>query len=191
MMTYRAGSNVRWLGLVLGMAALLGVEALAGVKETARSLMFWRGAWPETLIITGNYARPRLLGEQAQRKTKLPVIIVSREAQGDQIFYLPSQPEAMPIAVEKYLEFIEVMVRPKRVIVLGDAAYISARYVDPLRERYPTIILAGKDWVTNAEQLGKIIGYRRLRKHYHERLVELLEAEAHRADAASAMPMAE
>jgi hypothetical protein len=165
------------------------LEADAGVKQAARSLMFWRGRWPETLIITGNYARPRLLAEQAQWGTKLPVIIVSREAQGDQIFYLPARPEAMQVAENKYLEFIEVMIRPRRVVVLGDESFIASRYVDALRERYPTIIVAGRDWVTNAEQLGKIIGYRRLKKHYHERLQQLLEAEAHRTAGSPVQPL--
>ena len=159
----------------------LCAEAIAG--QGVRRLMFWRGRWPETLIITGNYARPRLLAEQAQRETDLPVIVVSRESQGEEIYYLPAQPEAMQIPAEDYLEFIEVMIRPQRIVVLGDESFISAQYVDVLRERYPTIILSGKDWVTNAEQLGKIVGRRGLKRHYHKRLQELIEAEAHRTTA--------
>jgi hypothetical protein len=164
--------------------ASFAAETQAGLWNKVTSLAFWKRQWPETLIVTGNYAKPRLLAEQAQKKTDLPIILVSEEAGGNEVYYLPEKPEALRIAEGRFLEFVEVMVRPQRVVVLGDTNYVPEMYVSKLRERYPTIVLSGDDWIETAQELGKIIGYRRLPKHYRANLKQLLEAEAHSTEAA-------
>lgn len=144
-----------------------------------RNLAFWRARRLDTLILTGNYAKPRLLAEQAQAQTNLPIVLVSQEHGGDEIYYLPSKPSAMRIEPRKFLEFVDVMLRPKRIVVLGDQTYVPARYVDMFKDRYPTIVISGNDWIANAEQLGKVLRTSFLARNYQRNLMQLLEAEAH------------
>ena len=175
--------TTRRMGYVLRCATVLllagSIAAEAGLWNKMTSWAFWTRQWPATLIVTGNYAKPRLLAEQAQAATDLPVILISQETGGDDIFYLPDEPEAMQIQTGKYLEFIEVMIRPKRVVVLGNGEYVPSKYVDMLKDRYPTIVISGADWIKNAEQLGKMLGSPWLARRYRKNLMQLLESEAH------------
>lgn len=171
--------NTKVVGLVVVFVFVGSFVAEAGMWNKMTSWAFWARKWPETLIVTGNYAKPRLLAEQAQDATDLPVILISQESGADEVYYMPEGPEAMKIQNSKYLEFIEVMIRPQRVVVLGNGDYVPEDYVDVLKTRYPTIVISGEDWIKNAEQLGKIVGSRWLAGRYRKNLMKLLESEAH------------
>ncbi len=171
--------QLAWSALAVMAGLMLSADAEAGLWNKMKSLSFWTRQWPETLIVTGNFAKPRLLAEQAQRKTDLPIIVISPETGGDEIYYLPAKPETLKIAPDKYMEFIEVIVRPKRIVVLGGDEFVAPKYVERFRGTYPTIVVSGDDWIRNAEQFGQIIGYKRLARHYRKSLTKLLEAEAH------------
>ena len=170
--------------LVAAAAFLLASNLQAGFSDLLEKIPFWPRHWPETLIVTGNYAKPRLLAELTQRKTDLPVLLISEEEQGDEIYYLPTEPEAMRIPARKYMEFVEVMMRPKRVVFLGGREYVDQAYVDKVQDNYSTIVISGRDWIKNARELGKLVGYGGLERQYRKQLHILLEAEAHTPESA-------
>ena len=119
----------------------------------------------ETLLITGNFGKSRILAELAQAKKKHPILLISPEADGDRIFFLPTAPEAASVAPDRFREFIEFL-QPKRVVILGDERYVPERYTDELRGRFPLVVVDGEDWRKNATALGGVLGYRRLARRY-------------------------
>jgi hypothetical protein len=127
----------------------------------------WFGARRiETLVVTGNFAKSRLLAELYQRRTKQPILIVSPEGiNNDQLFYLPSKAGCMALDPAKYAEWVEYL-SPTRVIFLGDTAYVPQTYVDQVRGRFPVVILNGRDWLDNAKALGGLIKDKGLAKLY-------------------------
>jgi hypothetical protein len=164
-------------------AVLLAVSLNAGAGPISwffRSPL-WPWGWPDTLIVTGNYSDSRLLGEVAQRRTKQPLIIISPEEDGDHVFYLPyKEKEALELGEGQYLEFIETMLRPDKIVFLGSDAMVPRdEYVAPLRANYTCLVIEGDDWDRNAKQLGKILRsgirgpYRRVRS-------KLEKAKSHR-----------
>lgn len=173
-------------GLLLGVLALsMWAPASFGAilpLQKMKSSRFWPGHWPETVIVTGNYAKPRLLAEWAQRETNLPIILISPEAGGDELYYMPAPPDARQIDRGKFVELIDVLLRPKRVIFLGDERYINESYKESIQGQYPTIVISGKDWVKNADELGRLVGVRDLETRFRNSLIKLLEAESHRGD---------
>lgn len=143
------------------------------------------GAWPkwfgkrrvETLVVTGNFAKSRLLAELFQYETKQPIVLISPEDFGrEQLFFMPRKPEAMVFEPSKYSEFVDFL-RPQRVVFLGDTAFVPQSYVDQVRGRYPTVVLNSRDWIDNAKALGTLIKDKGLAKRYGS-YFEKLEAAA-------------
>lgn len=145
-----------------------GMVAQAGWLNRVNVFKKWRSRNRiDTLLVTGNYGRSRLLAALAQHKRKHPILLISPEAGGqEELFFMPSRPEAEPIPQQEFLNFIGFL-NPRRIIILGDADYVPARYVDELRRNnFSTIVLNSEDWNKNAEALAGIIDYKRLPKHY-------------------------
>lgn len=131
----------------------------------------------ETLVVTGNYAKSRLLGELFQHQTKQPIVLISPEDGGrEQLFFLPSVPEAMAFEAAKFAEFVDFL-HPNRVVFLGDSSFVPPTYIDQVRGRYPTVVLNSRDWMDNAKALGVVIKDRGLAKRYSS-YFEKLEAAA-------------
>lgn len=126
----------------------------------------------DTLLITGNIARSRLLAEMIQFKTGQPVLVISPSANGEQLYFLPAKDEAGAIETAKYMEFIDYL-HPGRVVILGGPRYVPADFANPVRDRYPTLMVAGEDWIKNAEALGKIFRVRKLPGRYAELLQKI------------------
>ncbi|MFO7820739.1 MAG: hypothetical protein R6V56_01570 [Lentisphaeria bacterium] len=163
---------------VLG-AFMLTATSHGALIPKLKSSSFWPGHWPKTVLVTGNFAKPRLLAEIAQRETNLPIILVSPEDNGDELYYMPPPPNARRIQPDKYVELIDVLLRPRRIIFIGDADYLDPSYKEKLKDKYPAISISGDDWIENARELGNLIGVGGLHKKYRQNLIKLLEAEAH------------
>ncbi|MBT3380387.1 MAG: hypothetical protein HN742_02615 [Lentisphaerae bacterium] len=170
----RAGRWQRCLVLVVGLA-LCG-QAQAGFFDRMTFFRNWSAKnRVDTLLITGNYAKSRLLGELVQHKTKQPIILISPSTGGaTELFFLPSGPEAMAIEAGKYVEFVDFL-KPKRVLFVGGDNYTPTAFVDQLRDRYPTVLVTSNDWQKNAEALATLTKDRRLPKKYMDYLIQLGE----------------
>lgn len=149
-----------WRNLVL--------VAVAGACVTAQAGWFnWFGGRRiETLLVTGNFAKSRLLAELFQRQTKQPILLISPEGSGkDQLYFLPSVPEAMALEPEKYAEWVDYL-HPARIVILGDTAFVPQPYIDQIRGRFPTVVLNSRDWLDNAKALGSLIKDKGLARRY-------------------------
>ncbi len=122
-------------------------------------------------MVSGNYAKPRLLAELAQKKTGQPIILISPTDGGEELFMLPATGEALAEQKGKFVEMIEWL-HPKQVIFLGDSDYMPAQYVELVRSRFPVVVVSGEDWVKNAESLAATM---HLGKWLPKRYTELLK----------------
>ncbi|MBN2452090.1 MAG: hypothetical protein JXR77_17010 [Lentisphaeria bacterium] len=153
---------------VVLIAALLGSLAVqAGFWD---DINIFRRIFPrrrvETLMVTGNVAKSRLLAELAQHRTKQPIVLVSPERGGRaELFFMPSVPEAMVFEEAKYAEFVDFL-HPARIVILGDAGFVPERFVDAVRGKYPTVVFNSKDWVQNASALGVLLRQRNLARDF-------------------------
>jgi len=141
-------------------------------------------------MVTANYAKPRLLVELAQLKKKHPILLVSPEQGGDQLFYMAKYPEARLIPNEKLIDFLAV-ISPKQIIILGDEKYVPKKYVEIMRNRYPLSLITGEDWIKNAKVLADVVNYKKLVEKYREYLGQLLDEQIKRSDAMPTVNMDE
>ncbi len=134
----------------------------------------------DALIVSGNYDKPRLLAELVQLETKQPMMLLSPTTHGTmELYFMPSGPEAAKIEEHQFVEFVDFL-QPKRVIFLGDEAYLPTRYVDLLKDRYPTVIVASRNWLKNAEALALLFDCKKMPRRYAEYLAKLEEASSGR-----------
>lgn len=145
---------------------------------------------PQVLIVTGNYAKPRLLAELVQMKKKHPILLISPEQNGDQIFFMPEYPDARLIPSEKLIDFLAVL-SPRQIVILGDQNYVPANYVKTMRNRYPLVQIAGDDWIKNAKSLADTVDYSKLVDVYRNYLGQLLDDQIKRADGEESVDMEE
>jgi len=149
----------RWRSLVLVAVASACVTVDAGWFGFGKRRV-------DTLVITGNFAKSRLLAELFQHQTKQPIVLISPEEAGkDQLYFMPVVPQAMTFDAAKYVEFVDFL-HPARIIFLGDASFVPPAYIDQVRGRYPTVVLGSREWLDNAKALGVIIKDRSLAKRY-------------------------
>ena len=120
----------------------------------------------EMLVVTGNFAKSRLLAELCQHKTKQPVLLISPEDVGrDELFFMPTAPDAMAFEASKYVEFVDFL-NPIRIVFLGDTQYVPNSYIEQVRGRFPTVVLNSRDWLDNANALGALIKDKSLAMRY-------------------------
>ena len=170
---------------ILGAAALLATAIGAGAG------MFGSATRVETLIITGNFAKSRLLAELLQHQTKQPVLLVSMRGGGaPELFFMPRGPDAIPVEEAKLLEFLEFL-KPSRLVFLGDRSYLPPAYYELLKSKYPALIVSSDDWHRNAEAMAPIFGLRSLPQLYAKCLAELESTPAASATGTSAAPLSQ
>ena len=145
---------------------------------------------PDMLVITANYAKPRLLAELLQLKKDHPILLISPEQNGDQIFYMPEYPDARLIPNDKLIDFLAVL-SPKQIVILGDENYVPTSYVKTIRNRYPLVLITGEDWIKNAKALADTADYPKLVDRYREYLGQLLDEQIKRAGGGQTVNMEE
>lgn len=147
------------LACIVAVSVITSAAAMAGSwwnPVPAIQSMFRKNR-TDVLMICGNYARPRLLAELAQKKTGQPILLISPIAGGpEDLYILPKGSEAFTAAKNQFVEVVQT-INPKQVVFLGDGDYLSAEYVDALQGLFPSVILPGEDWDKTAQALAKIL----------------------------------
>lgn len=146
------------------MATAMALPCQANPFSSIRNF-FSKEHGAETLIVTGNYVRPRLLSELIQRKTKDPILLVSGNGK-DRVFYLSVDRDApLEIKSGSYVEFIQLL-NPRRLVVLGNSDVVPRRVTDLLNDRFPTMTINGTNWGVNAEAAANLFKYKKLPNYY-------------------------
>lgn len=180
----KAHTRTRKIVVLMGLCLVAGLGAQAAWYSRVPFLSKWfsKGDRVEALLVTGNYAQSRLLAELVQYKTKQPIILISpRRGGGNDVFFLPSGPEAMVLEPERYQEFIAFL-QPKRVVVLGDDSFVPPRFLELVRD-HPTVVVKSRDWRKNAETLAEMFDYSKLPEYYVQYLGQLGTAALQNAGA--------
>ena len=154
----------RSVAVLLLMATAMALPCQANPFNAIRNF-FVKEHGADTLIVTGNYVRPRLLSELIQRKTKDPILLISGNG-NNRVFYLSVDRDA-PLEIKggSYVEFIQLL-NPRRLVVLGNDAVVPARIVDVFKDRFPTMTITGTNWGVNAEAAANLFEYKNLPNHY-------------------------
>ena len=127
--------------------------SFAGFWETIK---FWETTKVETLIITGNYTKSRLLAEIIQNEEKAPILLFSPKGEKAQFFYLPYGKEAHGKKLGRLSEILK-FIDPKSVLVVGDSSYVGKETTTALNKTtIPTTHLSSENWVVNAQAASRI-----------------------------------
>lgn len=124
-----------------------------------------------TLLVTGNYLKPRLLCELAQYRSKQPIILFEQDEESDapRLFYLSASNKSEEISAAKFAGFVKYL-NPKTVIFLGDESCVPAEYVNQVQDDFRVMHLNSTDWDRNAQMLGEILKQPKLNRLYLEYL---------------------
>ena len=117
----------------------------------------------ETLVVTGNYVKSRILAELIQVRSDQPILLLPGKDGSETMFFIAPTDDTLEVKKEDYLRFINFL-NPKRVLFLGNELYTPTEYVEPLKDRLPIWSVTNNDWKTIAlsvEELLKIkhLGY--------------------------------
>lgn len=145
-------------------ALAVALPCAAGPFEGFRRL-FTKEHGADSLIVTGNYIRPRLLAELVQKRTLDPILIVANGGQSRFFYISPKKERPMEVGAGSYVEFIELL-NPRRVVILGNHNVVPRSITDVLQDRFPSVMITGTNWGVNAAAAANLFEYSQLRKRY-------------------------
>lgn len=152
------------------------VSALFPAAASAGFRSWWSGASYkgnkndiETLIITGNYTKPRFLADSVMNETRQPYILIPCTGQ-DKIFFCPADGSEMELRESDLAKFIN-FIHPRQIIILGTKEYIPAKYFSGISAG-SKICMMGNDWANNAASIQKFMGTSNLCSEYKKRFPE-------------------
>jgi len=132
------------------------VEALAGAWD-ADDYFDNPDKSVKTLVVVGNFVKPRLLAEIARKDSKAPYVLLP--APGDsRLFFCPAgKGPALEIREGDLSKFIE-FIKPFKIAVLGDSRFVPQSYLQSLEVAKAEIISIDSDnWTANATTLGNLL----------------------------------
>jgi hypothetical protein len=110
-----------------------------------------------TLVITGNYLKPRLMAELIQVEAKQPILLLPSQP-GGMIFFLPSNDTAMEVDSANFAKFLK-FANPKRIILIGDERYVPESYAKQINPNLTVWRVKNNDWkqvAADAEDLLRL-----------------------------------
>ena len=143
-------------------AKFLAVAVVAFTFIAVVNAGFWDWSRPyqgpskdvSTLVITGNYTKPRVLAELVQGETKQPILLLTQS--NGKIFFMPSNGPCLEVQDAEFSNFIKFL-KPKQIIILGDTNYVPESYSKRIDPSQTTIRVDNKDWYQVAVTVGKIL----------------------------------
>lgn len=130
-----------------------------------------------TLIVTGNYMKPRLLAELAQYRSKQPIILCQQDGADIRLFYLDGNQKSDDIAASKFRDFVEFL-NPRTIVFMGDENYVPASLVEQIKGGFRVMTLTSDDWEKNAQMLGEIMNQPKLNRLFKEYLDKYAQVNA-------------
>lgn len=115
-----------------------------------------------TLVITGNYRKPRAMAELIQAENSQPFILLPYQgAKG--IFFCPRGPnaQALEIQADQFAQFV-VFLNPKRIIILGDDRYVPIEYRQLLEYNGFSPVTFSGNWDKVANDVAQLLRLQRL-----------------------------
>jgi len=131
-----------------------------------------------TLIVTGNYRKPRLLAELIQVETKQPILLVPSSSDG-KIFFMPDKDQAMAVELEDLTDFIKYL-KPGKIIVLGDKRFVPDKYLKAIDPAQTVISVSNKDWYKVSKTVTRILSLTYLDRDFRKLEAKIESGELYR-----------
>jgi hypothetical protein len=176
--------------IILGIAALfLTFSAFAGFWDWSTP---YRGPDQDiiTLVITGNYAKSRLLADIIQDETKQPYILLPAGGKG-KIFFCPARNKPSLEILESDLERFMKFVNPQQIIVLGDTSYVPEKYLKMIDPDQTVIVVKNRNWNQAAKRLGKLLDATNLSYDFKRLSGELESGQLYKPTTMNGKPQAQ
>ncbi len=125
----------------------------------------------QTLMITGNYAKSRLLADLIQSEIKQPYILIPQNP-SDKIYFVPASGDGIVLDQAKYTKFVKFL-NPKQILIFGDPSYVPESYLTKIDKTQTYIRISNKSWDDIATAAGNILDLPRLAKDYKRLCAEL------------------
>lgn len=128
-----------------------------------------------TLMITGNYAKSRLLTDLIQLRNNQPYILVPKNP-GDRFYFVPAKGEGVAIDDEKFTRFVKFL-NPKNIIIIGDSRFVPEYYLNKIDKTQTYIRINNKYWDDIAQAAGEMLDLPGLAKDYKRLYQELVSGK--------------
>ena len=158
------------LAVALCLTAFVATSCQKISRNTSRARV-------NTLLVTGNYLKPRLLCELAQYRSRQPIVLVQNDPDNPEgtprLFYLPGseKKQSQEIAISAFKDEWLPYMNPKVVIFVGNADEdFPADLVRQASENFRVLTISGNDWDNNAQLLGEVMRLRRLARDFRDQL---------------------
>ncbi len=115
----------------------------------------------DTLLITGNYVKSRVLVELIQMELKQPILLLPTGEEGDSFFFLAHNRETFQVKREDYPRFINFL-QPKKVMFIGNQDYCPHEYMDIIKEQVPVWSIPNDNWEMIAFSVGDVLKVKKL-----------------------------
>lgn len=168
---------------ILKVFALTAIAAASIIPLNAGSWNWTRPyKMPEknvnSLIVIGNYRKPRLLADLIQNETKQPILLIPSDVDG-KIFFMPAKDQTMPIELENLTDFIKFL-KPGKILVLGDNRYVPEKYLKAIDPGQTVISVSNKDWKKVAATTTRILDLTYLERRFKKYEEKIESGELYR-----------
>lgn len=164
-----------WIMLAVSLAFVAGsvTEAVAGWRPFSIPTQKI-----STLVVTGNYAKTRLMAELIQIENKQPILLLPAEGQ-ERIYFIPPKNRMGGVLSVPYSDLDQFIrfLGPKQVLILGDERYVSDAFREKIPPRVTVWIVHNDNWYQAADSIGKLMNLTNLASDYRRLLSELLRDE--------------
>jgi hypothetical protein len=133
-----------------------------------------------TLVVIGNYRKPRLLADLIQNETKQPILLIPSNSDG-KIFFLPAKDQTMPIELGDLTDFIKYL-KPGKIMVLGDKRYVPEKYLKAIDSSQTVISVSNKDWNKVAKTSSRILDLTYLERRFRKYENKIESGDLYRPD---------
>ncbi len=127
----------------------------------------------KTLVVIGNFVKPRLLAELARKDAKTPYILLP--APGDsRVFFCPAgKGPALEIREGDLAKFID-FIKPFRIAVVGESRLVPQTYLGAFAGGKAELLNIDSDnWYANATTLGNLVESKSLPERFKEELAKI------------------
>ncbi len=167
---------------------LLAGLAFPSMCELRNWTKVYQGAKQDvvTLMITGNYAKSRLLTDLIQTRNNQPYIIVPQK-QGDKFYFVPAKGDGLALDDDKFTRFVKFL-NPKNIIIIGDSRFVPDYYLNRIDKTQTFIRINNKYWDDIAAAAGDMLDLPGLAKDYKRLYQEIMSGKLYTNKERSELP---
>ena len=139
---------------------------------------------PKTLVVVGNYRTPRLMAATIKALTSQPYLVIAEDGR----YFMTLSKATVPVSADKLDVYINQL-NPRRVVIIGDERFVSAKQEQKLRtintKRIPILRIYGGDWGRIAEELDDLLNIGNLSREFRRNYYKLSMSDPRLSESAS------